>query len=50
MNFGGAKWCVLSEKMSFETFTPIWSHVNKSEKHSEKNPKFEMAQFFEYLW
>ncbi len=26
--------------MSFETFTPIWSHVNQNGKN-DKNPKFE---------
>ena len=35
MDFGELIWCVLSEEMSFEKFTPIWSHI--SEK--EKNPK-----------
>ncbi len=34
MNFAEQIWCVLSEEMSFETFTPIWSPVNKNEKKS----------------
>ncbi len=35
-------WCVLSEEMSFETFTPIWSHVSENEKKIAKiqNLKF----------
>ncbi len=32
MNFGEQIWCVLSEEMSFETFTPIWSHINEKKK------------------
>ncbi len=33
MNFGEQMWCVLSEEMSFETFTPILvlSHVNEND-------------------
>ena len=46
--------CVVSEEMSFETFTPIWSHVNENEKKKKKkigkNPKFEISQFLEQLW
>ena len=30
MSFGEQIWCVLSEEMCFETFTPIWSHVNEN--------------------
>ncbi len=26
-------WLMLWEKMSFETFTPIWSHVNENDLH-----------------
>ncbi len=42
MNFREQIWCVVSEEMSFETFTPIWSHVNKNEKKLAKiqNLKF----------
>ncbi len=50
MNFREQIWCVVSEEMSFETFTPIWSHVNENEKKIGKNPKFEISQFFEQLW
>ena len=32
MNFREKIWCVVSEEMLFETFTPIWSHVNENEK------------------
>ena len=32
MNLGKQIWCVLSEEMSFETFTSIWSHVSENEK------------------
>ena len=46
MNFVMQIWCVLSEEMSFETFTPIWSNV----QNIGKNPKFEIPQFFEQLW
>ncbi len=51
-------WCVLSEERSFETFTPIWSHVNQKEKNV-KDPKFEIHNSFnnfgrdpheEYAW
>ena len=43
---------VLSEEMSFETFTPIWCHASKNEKKKKnsKNPKFQISQFFEQLW
>ncbi len=30
MNFSVQIWCVVSEAMSFETITPIWSHVNEN--------------------
>ncbi len=30
--FWGQICCVLSDKMSFEDFSPIWSHVNENEK------------------
>ncbi len=29
MNLGEQMWCVLSEEMSFKTFTPILCHVNE---------------------
>ncbi len=48
MNFGEQIWCILSEEMSFEIFTPIWSYVNeKRKKENVKNPKFEISQFFD---
>ncbi len=31
MNSREQIWCVVSEEISFETFTPIWSHVNENE-------------------
>ena len=40
MNLGEQIWCVLSEETSFETFTPIWSHVNENETKIAKNSKF----------
>ncbi len=49
MNFGEQIWCVLSEEMSFETFTPIWFHVNENEKKKNQNPTIEISQFFERL-
>ena len=36
-------------QISFETFTPIWSHVNENEKKNVKNKKFEISQFCEYF-
>ena len=39
MNIGDEILCVLSEEMSFEPFTAIWSRVSEREKKS-KNPKF----------
>ena len=29
-------WCAISEEMSFEVFTPVWSHVNDNEKKNRK--------------
>ncbi len=46
MNFGEQIGCILWEEMSFETLTPIWSHVNEK----KKSPKFKISQFFEQLW
>ncbi len=42
MNFWEQIWCVLSDEMSFETFTPIWSHVseNLKKKRIGKNQNF----------
>ena len=37
MNFREQIWCVVSEEMSFETITPLWSHVNESEKKWQKS-------------
>ncbi len=48
MNSGEQIWCVLL-KMSFETFTPMWSHVNEKGKNG-KSPKFDISQFSEWLW
>ncbi len=28
--------CALSDKMSFEVFSPIWSHVNENENNLAK--------------
>ncbi len=46
MNFREQIWCVLSEEMSFEAFTPIWSHVNENEK---KLPKIQNLKFHNSL-
>ncbi len=41
MNIGEQIWCVLSEEMSFETFTPIGSCVKENEKkNNRKNQLF----------
>ncbi len=45
----GANQVHTSEEMSFETLTPIWSHINENEKKIGKNPNFEISQFFEQL-
>ena len=39
MNFGEEICCALSENMSFEVLSPIWSHVNEKEKKNHKNKK-----------
>ncbi len=39
MNFWEQIWCVLSEEMSFVTFTRIWPHVNENEKKKSKKLK-----------
>ena len=39
MNFGQQIRCILSEEMSFETFTPIWSHVNGKKMAKIQNLK-----------
>ena len=31
--------CVLSDKLSFEVFSPMWSHVNENEKKIISNQK-----------
>ena len=49
MNFAEQIWCVLSEEMSFETFTPIWSHVNEKETKMAKILKFEISTLVESL-
>ncbi len=40
-------WCVLSEEMAFETFTPIWFHVNK--KRKEQLAKIQNLKFHNSL-
>ncbi len=48
MNFREQIWCVVSQEMSFETFTSIRSHVTETEKKKNgKNAKFEILQLFE---
>ena len=49
MDFGERIRCVLSEGMSLETFTLMWSHVNENKKMA-KNPIFEISKVFEQLW
>ena len=36
MNFSEQNRCVVSGEMSYESFTPIWSHINENEKHPSK--------------
>ncbi len=43
-------WRILSEVMSFETFTPVWFRVKENEKKIGKNTNLEIYQFFEQLW
>ncbi len=43
MNFGEQIWCVLSEEMSFKTFTPVWPHANENEEKNGKNSQFEIS-------
>ncbi len=50
MNFGEQICCALSDKMSFDFFCPIWSHVNENETKIRKNPKFEISPIFIQLW
>ncbi len=42
MDFREQIWCVVSDEMSFENFTPICSHVNENEEKLSKiqNLKF----------
>ncbi len=51
--FGGRGqiWCVLSlsEELSFETFTPIWSHVSEKKNICQKSNILN-SQLFEQLW
>ncbi len=59
MDFGKQMRRVLSKEISFETFTPIWSYVNESEKqflkiqnlkfHNSLN-KFGRDHHKEYAW
>ena len=37
MNFREQIWCVISEEMAFETFTPIWYHISENEKNWQKS-------------
>ncbi len=46
MDFWEQICCVLSYKMSFEVFSPIWSRVKENEKKLAKNPKFEISTIF----
>ncbi len=50
MNFWEQICCALSDKMSLEVFSPIWSHVNENEKKIGKNPKTEISPIFIRLW
>ncbi len=47
MNFGEQICRVLSDKISFEVFSPIWSHVNENEKNLAKiqNLKFRQSLY-----
>ena len=47
MNFREQIWCVVSQEMSFETFTSIRSHVNENEK--KKMAKMQNLKFCNYL-
>ncbi len=47
MNFREQIWCVVSEEMSSETFTPIWSHANENE---EKLAKIQNLKFRQSLY
>ncbi len=40
MNFWEQSCCALSDKMSLEVFSPIWSHVNENEKKKSNIAKF----------
>ena len=46
MNFEEQIWCILSQAMSFETFTPIESHINEDEKMA----KLQYLIFYNYLY
>ena len=41
MNFWEQIWCALSEEISFEAISPIWSHVNENEKKNRKKTKMQ---------
>ncbi len=47
MNFGEQIWYILSDEMSFEAFTPIWSDV--SEKEKKKMSKIQNFKFHNSL-
>ena len=38
--------CALSERISFEVFSPIWSHVNetKKKKNRKKTQKYKISK------
>ena len=51
MNFGEQIWCTLSDKMSFELFSAIWSHINGNEKKLAKIQNLEFTLYnFIYLY
>ncbi len=47
MNFGDQICCVPSDKMLFEVFSSIWSHVNENEKMF---PKIQNLKFRQSLY
>ncbi len=44
MNFWEQIYCALSEEMSFEVLSPIWSYVNENEKNLAKIQKLKFRQ------
>ncbi len=43
MNFGEQIWCILSEDMSYGTFTPVWARVNENEEKQEAHGPWRSA-------